>query len=326
MSPTEAGATQVRRCGDPEGLSLPLDTLVQRAGKSQRGKRKREGLQSSEDGPANTESLQGKARKNKKQNKRRAKNQGNKTSLRKQISELEEGEINPSVKRLRKENKARTKRFFKQHNKQHLPKWPRTPRGPPSAPQNSTQFIMRYSKHGIRAPLESPVTTPRFTPRLTPYASPSPSPAATPKRFGYEDMKALGLDSFGSMHGLIQKIPPQVDDIEVNDDSEGSSEEFEEDGTRNIEYFSLHDRESSDRARYITALEEENMTLRERMYILETELRELAQKVNSQLEDKAQGDRQLQNETTSSDVKGKAKEGKIGATSGIPSEDEATDS
>ena len=122
---------------------------------------------------------------------------------------------------------------------------------------------MRYSKHGLRAPLESPVGTPRFTPRLTPFASPSPSPAATPKRFGYEDMKALGLDSFGSMHGLIQKIPPQLDDIEVNDDSEGSSEEFEEDGTNNIEHFSLHDREGSDRARYIATLEEENMTLRE---------------------------------------------------------------
>mmetsp|Transcript_13106 Transcript_13106/g.47821 ORF Transcript_13106/g.47821 Transcript_13106/m.47821 type:complete len:323 (-) Transcript_13106:1192-2160(-) len=321
MGPSEA---QVRRCGDPEGLSLPLDTLVQRAGKSQRAKRKRESVsgdaQASQDNGA-----QKKVRGSKKPNKRRKKIQP--PTVRPQVGELEEGEINPSVKRLRKENRARAKRFFKQQNKS-VNRRPRTPHGAPSAPQNSTQFIMRYNKHGIRAPLESPVNTPRFTPRVTPFASPSPSPAATPKRFGYEDLKTLGLDSFGSMHGLILKDSPQLDDAEVEDDSDGSSEEFEEGGHSFLGNFSAQHSNDNDRSRYIARLEEQNMNLRARMYLLEEQLKELARKVDGQLDSRTEkplgghGE-----ERTASGGASGAAGGKRSSTntSTSASEDEATD-
>lgn len=172
----------------------------------------------------------------------------------------------------------------------------------PFAPRNTTSFIMRAKKLGGIAP---PVTPSPATPALFP--TPELSPGLRGKGSPEEMNKELGVDGYGSMNGLIRLrsyddrargASESESDVDQEDFSDGgqslhSVERLEQRIDQGLSRFEMiYPSRASDfevpkylencvnsQERIITRLEEENLTLKERLFLVEQEVNELRQRV-----------------------------------------------
>ncbi|KAI4323337.1 hypothetical protein L6164_022951 [Bauhinia variegata] len=172
----------------------------------------------------------------------------------------------------------------------------------PFAPRNTTSFLIRAKKSGGIASLVSPCPV---TPAIL------PTPILSPSREVLGDMakEEWGVDGYGSMNGLIRLRSgsprgDEEDDTEDEEDSGGGGggssdsdveerEEVEKRLDHDLSRFEMiypnsigGDEQSSTlenrvdaQDAHIAHLEEENLTLKERLFLMERELNELTKRV-----------------------------------------------
>ncbi|OWM73431.1 hypothetical protein CDL15_Pgr026530 [Punica granatum] len=198
----------------------------------------------------------------------------------------------PTLNELQSQNRLKARKFY--------PKKKFNNRFAPYAPRNTTSFIMRAKKSGGITSLVSPCPV---TPTVL------PTPIFSPSREVLVDMakEEWGVDGYGSMKGLIrlrnevdnrENDDEEVDDYE-NEDDNGSSESDVEEEKNNV--LSRLDHEMSrfemvypsygvgynnnlenrvdDQDTHIAQLEEENLTLKERLFLMERELGDLRRRL-----------------------------------------------
>ncbi|KAF3341300.1 hypothetical protein FCM35_KLT10144 [Carex littledalei] len=185
----------------------------------------------------------------------------------------------PSLHDLQIQNHLKSRRFYKK-------KYP-NPRFAPYAPRNTTSFIIRAKKSGGIASLISPSPA---TPAIL------PTPTFSPTRERLVDMakEEWGVDGYGSMSGLIRLRTPKEADDEVDGSSDSSESDVEEhvEVERRLDHdlsrFEMiypagtdevpHGEGDQAEAR-VARLEEENLTLRERLFLVETEMGEIRKRL-----------------------------------------------
>ncbi|XP_072968782.1 uncharacterized protein [Typha angustifolia] len=191
----------------------------------------------------------------------------------------------PRLHELQFQNRVKARRFY--------PKKKFTRFG---APRNTTSFIIRAKKSGGIASLVSPCPV---TPAIL------PTPKFSPSREGLVDMakEEWGVDGYGSMKGLIRLKSPRGDEEEEDDDveEEGSSEsdveehlEVERRLDHDLSRFemvypggrggvggdeNLLESRVDDQDGHIARLEEENLTLKERLFLMEREMEEMRRRL-----------------------------------------------
>ncbi|KAJ7547715.1 hypothetical protein O6H91_08G100600 [Diphasiastrum complanatum] len=189
----------------------------------------------------------------------------------------------PRLNELRRQNRLKTRKFFS------------VKRRAPHAPRNTTSFIIRAKKEGGIASLVSPIPA---TPAIltTPAMSPAPR-----YREGLVDEvnKEWGVDGYGSMNGLIrlrQQGEYTRDDSESDSDMDQdpqSVQQLEQRLDQDVSRFEMIYPSNSvphapsklietvmdDQEHHIAHLEEENLTLKERLYVMEQELEELRRRI-----------------------------------------------
>ncbi|KAG7035830.1 hypothetical protein SDJN02_02629, partial [Cucurbita argyrosperma subsp. argyrosperma] len=193
----------------------------------------------------------------------------------------------PSLHELQSQNRIKARNFYskKKFNSRFAP----------YAPRNTTSFIIRAKKSGGIASLVSPCPV---TPAVL------PTPMFSPSREALGDMakEEWGVDGYGSMKGLI-RLRGSENKAEVHEEEEeegggGSSDsEVEEhleverkldhDLSRfemiyqnyGVEYNNCLENRVDDQDSHIAQLEEENLTLKERLFLMERELVELRRKL-----------------------------------------------
>ncbi|XP_048318967.1 uncharacterized protein LOC107433667 [Ziziphus jujuba] len=189
------------------------------------------------------------------------------------------------------QNRAKARRFYPK-------KKFKSSRFAPFAPRNTTSFIIRAKKSGGIASLVSPCPV---TPAIL------PTPIFSPSREVLVDMakEEWGVDGYGSMKGLIRLRSPRDDDEEEEDDGGSSESDVEEhveverrldhdlsrfemiypnsSVTRSEEQSiissSVLENRVDDQDTHIAQLEEENLTLKERLFLLERDLDDLRRRV-----------------------------------------------
>lgn len=170
----------------------------------------------------------------------------------------------------------------------------------PYAPRNTTSFIMRAKKSGGIASLVSPCP-------LTPLVL--PTPVFSPSREFLGDMakEEWGVDGYGSMKGLI-RLRDEFDnrdhedndeeDDKVEDNSVSGESDVEEGGnnvlsrldhemsrfemvcpTYGFDYSNMLGNRVHDQDAHIVELEEENLTLRESLFLMEREMEDLKRRL-----------------------------------------------
>ncbi|URE44958.1 nudix hydrolase 23 [Musa troglodytarum] len=204
----------------------------------------------------------------------------------------------PTLHELQYQNRVKARRFYPKK---------KFARFAPFAPRNTTSFIIRAKKSGGIAPLVSPYAV---TPAVL------PTPKLSPTREDLADMvkEEWGVDGYGSMKGLIRLRSPSCHDTrpsaaaggeEDDEDEEGSGEsdveehlEVERRLDHDVSRFEMvypgeedHDLETDsgsdllvsrvdDQDAHIAQLEEENLTLKERLFLMETEMAELRRRLH----------------------------------------------
>ncbi|CAI0429067.1 unnamed protein product [Linum tenue] len=201
--------------------------------------------------------------------------------------------IPPSLNELQNQNRMKTQKHY-HHNKKKY-----NNRYAPYAPRNSTSFIIRAKKSGGIASLVSPCP-------VTPAVLPTPDIEIHPMEvLGDVAKEEWGVDGYGSMKGLIRLRSPGHE-VEVNEDDEedegsGSSESDVEEHVEverrldhdlsrfemiypsnaggEYSYNNLLENRVDDQDTHIAHLEEENLTLKERMFLMERELDDLRRRM-----------------------------------------------
>ncbi|KAM3323308.1 hypothetical protein P3S67_004459 [Capsicum chacoense] len=195
--------------------------------------------------------------------------------------------LNRSDWKPHRSNKQR--RFFHQKKKQR-----ENYRFTPLTPHNTTSFLIRAKKSGGIASLVSPCPV---TPAVL------PTPKFSPAREILADVakEEWGVDGYGSMNGLIRVRLPENEPGEEEDEGEGvivswnsDVEEVEKRLSHDLSRFEMiYDPRNGGSGRdgydfgyrvddveeHIERLEEENMELKEKMYVMERELEELRKRV-----------------------------------------------
>ncbi|XP_024530105.1 uncharacterized protein LOC112346135 [Selaginella moellendorffii] len=162
----------------------------------------------------------------------------------------------------------------------------------PHAPRNTTSFIMRAKCSGGIAPPTPSTPAVISTPDLSGVAS---------YREGIteEVNKEWGVNGYGSMNGLIRLKEDRIDDSDSESDVDQGVQSVQQleqrldqdlnrfeilytPGAGDQDNFSLAGMQLHDQENHIAHLEEENLTLKERIYILEQQLDELKQKLAQQ--------------------------------------------
>ncbi|PKU59167.1 uncharacterized protein LOC110094828 [Dendrobium catenatum] len=201
----------------------------------------------------------------------------------------------PTLTELQYQNRLKARRFYPKK---------KFSRFAPFAPRNTTSFIIRAKKSGGIASLVSPCPV---TPAIL------PTPTFSPSREGLVDMakEEWGVDGYGSMKGLIRLRSPTAggsrskggaeEDDDVEDgSSESDVEEHveverrldhdlsrfeivypsygEEQGGATSAAYLLENR-VDDQDTHIAQLEEENLTLKERLFLMEREMGELRRRL-----------------------------------------------
>ncbi|XP_030503593.2 uncharacterized protein LOC115718916 [Cannabis sativa] len=181
----------------------------------------------------------------------------------------------PTLHELQSQNRLKARKFY--------PKKKFNNRFAPYAPRNTTSFIIRAKKSGGIASLVSPCPV---TPAVL------PTPIFSPSREILGDMakEEWGVDGYGSMKGLIRLRSPGNDNEDEDDDEEGESDveehveverRLDHDLSRfemiypnysGMDYNNVLENRVDDQDTHIAQLEEENLTLKERLFLMEREL------------------------------------------------------
>ena len=188
----------------------------------------------------------------------------------------------PTLNELQSQNRLKTRKFYPKkkygnnNNNRYVP----------YAPRNTTSFIIRAKKSGGIAELVSPCPV---TPAIL------PTPMFSPSREVLGDMakEEWGVDGYGSMKGLIRLRSDGHDDDEGGS-SESDVEEHVEVERRldhdlsrfemiypscGSEYNNVLENRVDDQDSHIAQLEEENLTLKERLFLMERELGDLRRRL-----------------------------------------------
>ncbi|XP_058765368.1 uncharacterized protein LOC131638838 [Vicia villosa] len=184
-------------------------------------------------------------------------------------------------RRVNSNDSSETNRFTGKVRKFHFPKRRFTSGGrmpAPFAPCNTTSFIIRAKKSGGIASLVSPCAR---TPAIltTPILSPSTEVVVEMAK------EKWGVDGYGTMNGLIRVRSRKESS---NETENNDSEQFEVEKTLNTHLrrfemicpseYSLENRVDEQELK-ISRLEEHNLTLKERVFLIERELNELRRRV-----------------------------------------------
>uniref|UniRef100_A0A5B7A4D8 PRLI-interacting factor A n=1 Tax=Davidia involucrata TaxID=16924 RepID=A0A5B7A4D8_DAVIN len=190
----------------------------------------------------------------------------------------------PNLNELQFQNRLKARRFY--------PKKKFNNRFAPFAPRNTTSFIIRAKKSGGIASLVSPCPV---TPAVL------PTPIFSPSREVLVDMakEEWGVDGYGSMKGLIRLRSPGH---EAEEEEEGGGGSSDSDVEEHVEVERRLDHDLSrfemiypnsgdehttnvlenrvdDQDNHIAQLEEENLTLKERLFLMGGELEDLRRRV-----------------------------------------------
>ncbi|KAL3609096.1 hypothetical protein D5086_000116 [Populus alba] len=191
----------------------------------------------------------------------------------------------PSLNELQTQNRMKARKYY--HPKKKF-----NNRFAPYAPRNTTSFIIRAKKSGGIASLVSPCPV---TPAML------PTPMFSPSREVLGDMakEEWGVDGYGSMKGLIRLRSPGNEASEDDEDDEESDVEEHVEVERRLdhdlsrfemiypsgggvggEYIynnnnNVLENRVDDQDTHIAQLEEENLTLKERLFLMESELGDL---------------------------------------------------
>ncbi|KAJ0266419.1 hypothetical protein HA466_0004330 [Hirschfeldia incana] len=204
----------------------------------------------------------------------------------------------PALNELQSQNRAKTRKFYPKKKQYGANNNNNNNRYVPYAPRNTTSFIIRAKKSGGIAELVSPSPV---TPAVL------PTPMFSPSREVLGDMakEEWGVDGYGSMKGLIRlrsdghELEPYDDDEE--EDGDGSSESDVEEHVEverrldhdlsrfemiypssyggGSEYNNVLENRVDDQDSHIAQLEEENLTLKERLFLMERELGDLRRRL-----------------------------------------------
>lgn len=215
----------------------------------------------------------------------------------------------PALGDLQVQNRAKARRWFKNNgggnpnpnpNQARKYFFPKNKNNKAAAPRNTTSFIIRAKRAGGIASLVSPCPV---TPAVL------PTPRLSPSREGLADMAQAqwGVDGYGSMKGLIRlRSSPQPanpnaaasdDDDEGN--SSGSDVEEHVEVERRLDHdlsrfemvypgrgedaggYVLEDEDEYDQDAHVARLEEENLTLKERLFLMEQEVGDMRRRLEA---------------------------------------------
>ncbi|MCD7447117.1 hypothetical protein HAX54_023862 [Datura stramonium] len=192
---------------------------------------------------------------------------------------------------LQYQNRLKAKRFFPKkkfyrNNSDNM--------GAPFAPRNTSSFIIRAKKSGGITSLVSPCP-------VTPAVLPTPN--FSPSREVLVDMakEEWGVDGYGSMKGLIRLRSPGHEMEEEEEGGGGSSESDVEErveverrldhdlsrfemiypNSNGVEYNNVFENRVDDQDSHIAQLEEENLILKERLFLMEREFGDLKKRLQS---------------------------------------------
>ncbi|OIV91210.1 hypothetical protein TanjilG_30432 [Lupinus angustifolius] len=194
----------------------------------------------------------------------------------------------PTLHELQSQNRLKARKFY--------PKKKFNNRFAPYAPRNTTSFLIRAKKSGGIASLVSPCPV---TPAVL------PTPILSPSREVLGDMakEEWGVDGYGSMKGLIRLRSPghDADGHEDEDEEDGGGGSSESDVEEHVEVERRLDHDLSrfemiypnnggdynnglenrvdDQDSHIAQLEEENLTLKERLFLMEREFSDLQRRL-----------------------------------------------
>ena len=198
----------------------------------------------------------------------------------------------PRLMELQRQNRIRTRRHFPKRGKS-------VPRVPPRAPYNDSSYLMRVRQSGGLASSASPATpatpvTPAFI--STPvFSSPAPQfregPVGDVKDYGYGSMEGLihlksspGEPSHASIriHSAddVQGPPQSVQQVEQQLDHDVSRFEMTLPSGNSLSHRTqLMEVRFAEQESHIAYLEDENLTLKERLFLAEQEAHELRQRL-----------------------------------------------
>ncbi|XP_039163571.1 uncharacterized protein LOC120290894 [Eucalyptus grandis] len=197
----------------------------------------------------------------------------------------------PALTDLQFQNRLKSRKYY--------PKKKFNNRFAPYAPRNTTSFIIRAKKSGGIASMVSPCPV---TPAVL------PTPIFSPSREVLVDMakEEWGVDGYGSMKGLIrlrnevENRDNEEEEDENEEENNGSSESDVEEEKDSVmsrldhemnrfemvypnygsDYNNLLVNRVDDQDTHIAQLEEENLALRERLFLMEREMEDLRRRLN----------------------------------------------
>nr|GMD73796.1 putative uncharacterized protein DDB_G0279653 [Ipomoea batatas] len=205
----------------------------------------------------------------------------------------------PTLNELQWQNRLKARKFFpkkKMHNNyNNNGNNNSNNRTAPYAPRNTTSFLIRAKKSGGIASLVSPYPV---TPAVL------PTPILSPSREVLVDMakEEWGVDGYGSMKGLIRLRSPGQELEHHEDDEEDQGGSSESDVEEHVEverrldhdlsrfemiypncgeYNNVLENRVDDQDTHIAQLEEENLILKERLFLMESELGDLRRRLQS---------------------------------------------
>ncbi|XVF69748.1 hypothetical protein PTKIN_Ptkin11bG0106500 [Pterospermum kingtungense] len=198
----------------------------------------------------------------------------------------------PTLNELQFQNRLKARKFYSNKKKFNNNN---NNRFAPYAPRNTTSYIIRAKKSGGIASLVSPCPV---TPAVL------PTPIFSPSREVLGDMakEEWGVDGYGSMKGLIRLRSPDVGHFDEEDEDGGngggsSDSDVEEqvEVERRLDhdlsrfemiypsyggdYNNVLENRVDDQDTHIAQLEEENLTLKERLFIMGRELGDLRRRL-----------------------------------------------
>ncbi|KAL8259948.1 hypothetical protein R6Q59_027901 [Mikania micrantha] len=217
----------------------------------------------------------------------------------------------PTLNELQQQNRLKARRYFPKKKFNH------GGRSAPYAPRNTTSFLIRAKKAGGITSLVSPCPV---TPAVL------PTPIFSPSREVLVDMakEEWGVDGYGSMKGLIRLRSPgnEADAPEDDEEEEGGSSESDVEEHVEVERRLDHDlsrfemiypnysgadhssylleNRVDDQDTHIAQLEEENLILKERLFLMEREFDDLRMRLQF-LERQSRGGERLNEEVVEND-------------------------
>ena len=188
------------------------------------------------------------------------------------------GYMPPRLTELQSQNRAKARRFYPKK---------KFARFAPYAPRNTTSFIIRAKKSGGIAPTISPAP-------VTPAILPTPTFSPSREVLGDLAKEEWGVDGYGSMKGLIRLRSPRNEEEDIDEGSSESDVEEHVEVERRLDHdlsrfvmvypnsneehgaaaYLLENR-VDDQDAHIAHLEEENLTLKDRLFLMERELADL---------------------------------------------------